>query len=108
MTIQTHKKRLSKAIYTKEGWDMSYISIDQCIYGGHEEEVIYYAWDYIHSIHGQIRDFLALVHDIFAPAFDAAYSYAATMFSKYQAAEKCSVSHYELADTYIIKEHIEY
>ena len=108
ITIQTHKKRLSKAIHIKEGWNTSYISIDRCIFAGHQKEVIYYAWDYIRSIHGQVRNFLTLVVDIYAPAFDEAYDYADTMCYKYNAAEKCCIGCYELADTYIIKEHIEY
>ena len=55
-----------------------------------------------------IEIFFMLVHDIFAMADNDAWDYAQTMYFKHQAAEKCSVSYYELSDTYIIKEHIEY
>ena len=103
LTTQTIKRHIAQHIIQKEGWDDSYIPTARSIYMTHEHETICWIWDYCRDLYDcQVRQFLKIVTNVCPDLFDYAYNFAANAFVA-EGCVKCTLSHYELPDTWIIK-----
>ena len=104
LTTQSIKRHIAQHIIQKEGWDDSYIPTAKSIYITHEHETVCWIWDYCKDVYISCRvsTFLEIVRSVCSDLAHEAYDFAAKAYRNY-GCEKCSVSDYELANTFITK-----